>query len=190
MNLIKSLYQNDKRWIVRKIMQACLGSLIVVIIVGLWLDQNRYFEVTYKNSNYQTAKAFSELLSQRFSAKDEFEQATQILNQMVQSDRVLDAALYDHKGIAIARSENSLSVADATGLNAYGSVAIIPTVTKILGENQQLLGYLRISFHSQPFELAQTDIQQKQSSNSRLMLFLAALAGLLFSRAFYRQAND
>ncbi|WAJ69012.1 AhpA/YtjB family protein [Catenovulum adriaticum] len=190
MNLIKSLYRNDKRWIVRKIVQACLGSLIVFVIVGLWLDQNRYFEVSYKNDNYKTAKAFSELLSQRFTELDGFEQATQVLNQIVLSERVIDAALYDNQGIAIARSNNSLSVADASGLNAYGSVGIIPTVTEIRDDNNQPLGYLRISFHSQAFQTAQNDILQKQSSNGRLMLFLAALAGLLFSRAFYRQAND
>ncbi|MCU4676997.1 YtjB family periplasmic protein [Catenovulum sp. 2E275] len=190
MNLINNIYKSDKRWIIRKIVQAGLASAIIFVILGLWLDQNRYFDVKFREYNYQTARELSDMLAQRFLYMKGFENAAETLDYIVISKRIIDASLYDEKGKIIARSTNSLSVADATGLNPYGSVSIIPTVTELYDDNHTLLGYLRVSYDKNRFNEPQQQMLEKQSSTGRLMLFLAGLAGLLFSRAFYRQVSN
>ncbi|GEM_PF-3124321 len=189
MSLISRIYKSDKRWIVRKLTQAILASLIMFIIFVLWIEQSRYFEQKFQTANYQTAKALSSLVAQRFLYMNGFEDASATLDYIVQSNRVIDASLYDPKGQVIASSSNYLSVADSTGLNPYGSVAIIPTVTELFDEHNEIIGYLRMSFDKNEFNQPQQEILEKQSSNGRLMLFLAALVGMLFSRAFYRQVS-
>lgn len=187
MNLINALYKNNKRWIVRKLAQAIIGSILLVLVASIWFKQESDLAKSFSQNNYATAQEFSRILTQRFIYMDGFEQASDVLNYMVLSERIIDATLYDNQGNPLASSVNNLSIADATGLNPYGSVKVIPTVTEIFDQDDSLLGYLRISFDNAKFQQPQDDITNKISSNGRLMLFLAALAGVFFSRSFYRQ---
>lgn len=179
----------DLRWIYRKFAQAGIAIALVILVIGMWHSATNKAASRFEQHAFTLARA---MVKQSGIAAAEFannnDKINQIIEQVAQSDFILDASLYDTKGQLLAKSSNALPTKVAVGLqkpdNNTESVHNRFPIVETLYQAQNPVGYLRVTFDYDAVQKDSTEFQQDYSALTRLMLFLTGLIGVLFARAF------
>ena len=163
----------------------CLALLVALMQGASWFSQN-----SQKQRNPQLEELARTLAQQvvlnlaplmRSETLDE-KRINQLLTQLTDNSRVLDAGVYDEQGDLVARSGESVEVRDRLALDGKkaGGYFNQQIVEPVPGKNGPL-GYLRLTLdtHTLATEAKQVD---NTTNILRLMLLLSLAIGVVLTR--------
>ncbi|MEG5464849.1 YtjB family periplasmic protein [Enterobacter chuandaensis] len=163
----------------------CLALLVALMQGASWFSQNHQRQRNPQFEELARTLARQVTLnvapSMRNESPDE-KQIGQVLRQLTENSRILDAGVYDEKGDLIARAGEHVDVRDRLALDGKkaGGYFNQQIVEPIHGKNGPL-GYLRLTLdtHTLPTEAKQVD---NTTNILRLMLLLSLAIGVVLAR--------
>ncbi|HAV2126094.1 TPA: YtjB family periplasmic protein [Enterobacter cloacae] len=163
----------------------CLALLVVLMQGASWFSQNHQrqrnpqFEELARTLARQVTLNVAPAM--RTETPDD-KRISQVLRQLTENSRILDAGVYDEKGDLIARAGEHVDVRDRLALDGKkaGGYFNQQIVEPIQGKNGPL-GYLRLTIdtHTLPTEAKQVD---NTTNILRLMLLLSLAIGVVLAR--------
>lgn len=163
----------------------CLALLVALMQGASWFSQNHQrqrnpqFEELARTLARQVTLNVAPLM--RYETPDD-KRIGQVLRQLTENSRILDAGVYDEKGDLIARAGEHVDVRDRLALDGKkaGGYFNQQIVEPVQGKNGPL-GYLRLTLdtHSLPTEAKQVD---NTTNILRLMLLLSLAIGVVLAR--------
>ncbi|HEP0314956.1 TPA: YtjB family periplasmic protein [Enterobacter bugandensis] len=163
----------------------CLALLVALMQGASWFSQNHQrqrnpqFEELARTLARQVTLNVAPLM--RNETPDD-KRIGQILRQLTENSRILDAGVYDEKGDLIARAGEHVDVRDRLALDGKkaGGYFNQQIVEPVQGKNGPL-GYLRLTLdtHTLPTEAKQVD---NTTNILRLMLLLSLAIGVVLAR--------
>ena len=163
----------------------CLALLVALMQGASWFSQNHkrqrnpQFEELARTLARQVTLNVAPYM--RTETPDD-KRIGQILRQLTENSRILDAGVYDEKGDLIARAGEHVDVRDRLALDGKkaGGYFNQQIVEPVQGKNGPL-GYLRLTLdtHTLPTEAKQVD---NTTNILRLMLLLSLAIGVVLAR--------
>ena len=163
----------------------CLALLVALMQGASWFSQNHQrqrnpqFEELARTLARQVTLNVAPLM--RNETPDD-KRIGQVLRQLTENSRILDAGVYDEKGDLIARAGEHVDVRDRLALDGKkaGGYFNQQIVEPVQGKNGPL-GYLRLTLdtHTLPTEAKQVD---NTTNILRLMLLLSLAIGVVLAR--------
>lgn len=163
----------------------CLALLVALMQGASWFSQNHQrqrnpqFEELARTMARQVTLNVAPLM--RNETPDD-KRIGQVLRQLTENSRILDAGVYDEKGDLIARAGEHVDVRDRLALDGKkaGGYFNQQIVEPVQGKNGPL-GYLRLTLdtHTLPTEAKQVD---NTTNILRLMLLLSLAIGVVLAR--------
>ena len=167
------------------IVLSCLALLVALMQGASWFSQNHQrqrnpqFEELARTLARQVTLNVAPYM--RTETPDD-KRIGQILRQLTENSRILDAGVYDEKGDLIARAGEHVDVRDRLALDGKkaGGYLNQQLVEPVQGKNGPL-GYLRLTLdtHTLPTEAKQVD---NTTNILRLMLLLSLAIGVVLAR--------
>ena len=163
----------------------CLALLVALMQVASWFSQNHQRQRNPQFEELARTLARQVTLnvapSMRTETPDD-KRIAQVLRQLTENSRILDAGVYDEQGDLIARAGEHVDVRDRLALDGKkaGGYFNQQIVEPIQGKNGPL-GYLRLTLdtHTLPTEAKQVD---NTTTILRLMLLLSLAIGVVLAR--------
>ena len=167
------------------IVLSCLALLVALMQGASWFSQNHQRQRNPQFEELARTLARQVTLnvapSMRTETPDD-KRIGQILRQLTENSRILDAGVYDEKGDLIARAGEHVDVRDRLALDGKkaGGYFNQQLVEPVQGKNGPL-GYLRLTLdtHTLPTEAKQVD---NTTNILRLMLLLSLAIGVVLAR--------
>ncbi|QWZ50395.1 YtjB family periplasmic protein [Enterobacter bugandensis] len=163
----------------------CLALLVALMQGASWFSQNHQrqrnpqFEELARTLARQVTLNVAPLM--RNETPDD-KRIGQVLRQLTENSRILDAGVYDEKGDLIVRAGEHVDVRDRLALDGKkaGGYFNQQIVEPVQGKNGPL-GYLRLTLdtHTLPTEAKQVD---NTTNILRLMLLLSLAIGVVLAR--------
>ena len=163
----------------------CLALLVALMQGASWFSQNHQrqrnpqFEELARTLARQVTLNVAPLM--RNETPDD-KRIGQVLRQLTENSRILDAGVYDENGDLIARAGEQVDVRDRLALDGKkaGGYFNQQIVEPVQGKNGPL-GYLRLTLdtHTLPTEAKQVD---NTTNILRLMLLLSLAIGVVLAR--------
>ena len=163
----------------------CLALLVALMQGASWFSQNHQRQRNPQFEELARTLARQVTLnvapSMRTETPDD-KRIAQVLRQLTENIRILDAGVYDEQGDLIARAGEHVDVRDRLALDGKkaGGYFNQQIVEPIQGKNGPL-GYLRLTLdtHTLPTEAKQVD---NTTNILRLMLLLSLAIGVVLAR--------
>ncbi|HCJ6302757.1 TPA: YtjB family periplasmic protein [Enterobacter hormaechei subsp. xiangfangensis] len=163
----------------------CLALLVALMQGASWFSQNHQRQRNPQFEELARTLARQVTLnvapSMRTETPDD-KRIAQVLRQLTENSRILDADVYDEQGDLIARAGEHVDVRDRLALDGKkaGGYFNQQIVEPIQGKNGPL-GYLRLTLdtHTLPTEAKQVD---NTTNILRLMLLLSLAIGVVLAR--------
>ncbi|HDR2679076.1 TPA: YtjB family periplasmic protein [Enterobacter mori] len=163
----------------------CLALLVALMQGASWFSQNHQRQRNPQFEELARTLARQVTLnvapSMRTETPDD-KRISQVLRQLTENSRILDAGVYDEQGDLIARAGEHVNVRDRLALDGKkaGGYFNQQIVEPIQGKNGPL-GYLRLTLdtHTLPTEAKQVD---NTTNILRLMLLLSLAIGVVLAR--------
>ena len=163
----------------------CLALLVALMQGASWFSQNHQRQRNPQFEELAQTLARQVTLnvapSMRTETPDD-KRIAQVLRQLTENSRILDAGVYDEQGDLIARAGEHVDVRDRLALDGKkaGGYFNQQIVEPIQGKNGPL-GYLRLTLdtHTLPTEAKQVD---NTTNILRLMLLLSLAIGVVLAR--------
>ena len=167
----------------------CLALLVALMQGASWFSQNHHRQRNPQFEELARTLARQVTLnvapSMRTETPDD-KRIAQVLRQLTENSRILDAGVYDEQGDLIARAGEHVDVRDRLALDGKkaGGYFNQQIVEPIQGKNGPL-GYLRLTLdtHTLPTEAKQVD---NTTNILRLMLLLSLAIGVVLARTLLR----
>lgn len=167
----------------------CLALLVALMQGASWFSQNHQRQRNPQFEELARTLARQVTLnvapSMRTETPDD-KRIGQVLRQLTENSRILDAGVYDEQGNLIARAGEHVNVRDRLALDGKkaGGYFNQQLVEPIQGKNGPL-GYLRLTLdtHTLPTEAKQVD---NTTNILRLMLLLSLAIGVVLARTLLR----
>ncbi|WP_165465214.1 YtjB family periplasmic protein [Enterobacter cloacae] len=163
----------------------CLALLVALMQGASWFSQNHQRQRNPQFEELARTLARQVTLnvapSMRTETPDD-KRIAQVLRQLTENSRILDAGVYDEQGDLIARAGEHVDVRDRLALDGKkaGGYFNQQIVEPVQGKNGPL-GYLRLTLdtHTLPTEAKQVD---NTTNILRLMLLLSLAIGVVLAR--------
>ena len=163
----------------------CLALLVVLMQGASWFSQNHQRQRNPQFEELARTLARQVTLNVAHYMRTETPDAKrigQVLRQLTENSRILDAGVYDEQGDLIARAGEHVDVRDRLALDGKkaGGYFNQQIVEPVQGKNGPL-GYLRLTLdtHTLPTEAKQVD---NTTNILRLMLLLSLAIGVVLAR--------
>ncbi|EPA0094269.1 YtjB family periplasmic protein [Enterobacter hormaechei] len=163
----------------------CLALLVALMQGASWFSQNHQRQRNPQFEELARTLARQVTLNVAPSMHTETpddKRIAQVLRQLTENSRILDAGVYDEQGDLIARAGEHVDVRDRLALDGKkaGGYFNQQIVEPIQGKNGPL-GYLRLTLdtHTLPTEAKQVD---NTTNILRLMLLLSLAIGVVLAR--------
>ena len=163
----------------------CLALLVALMQGASWFSQNHQRQRNPQLEEMARTLARQVTLSIAPAMHNETpdeKRIAQVLRQVTENSRILDAGVYDEVGDLIARAGEHVDVRDRLALDGKkaGSYFNQQIIEPIQGKNGPL-GYLRLTLdtHTLPTEAKQVD---NTTNILRLMLLLSLAIGVVLAR--------
>ncbi|ENA0609782.1 YtjB family periplasmic protein [Enterobacter bugandensis] len=167
------------------IVLSCLALLVALMQGASWFSQNHQRQRNPQFEELARTLARQVTLNVAPSMRNETpddKRIAQVLRQLTENSRILDAGVYDEQGDLIARAGEHVDVRDRLALDGKkaGGYFNQQIVEPIQGKNGPL-GYLRLTLdtHTLPTEAKQVD---NTTNILRLMLLLSLAIGVVLAR--------
>ncbi len=167
-----------RRWL--KLVAALVALVLVAVVMVLWRQissaglslERQQISVMARALTGQAAFAAGQLM-----ADDNTQALEGLAQQLAQAPQIIDAAIYDGNGTALAKAGSERSVL----VLLTQEPRLVPYVSEIK-RDEQLVGYLRITLNEEVVVGDARRFREHAQERFRLMLMMAGLAGLLLAQ--------
>jgi len=171
----------------RKIGQLAAALMLAVAVVSMWfnvsyqgkelLSENA--EVLAKSILLQTSHS-----AQKYIETDDLEALHQLTDSALKSDYILEMVIYDNKGLVLSKSGNAITTRARfiTDLNSeIQPLNPAPFVKEIRTEDNELLGFIRITVLKKNLQNAGLTFVTEMSGQIIIFALLSMLIGYLLT---------
>lgn len=182
---IAPLQQPSRYSIFKRIANLVLAILAVVACVNLWLISSEHAANWHTKQTNQLGDSLSilsaKILKSSLLAADT-EALSQQLDYIASDPHVSAASLFDNKGRLLADNNKASSVVAAFKLKAISPLVFVQKIV----HQEQVIGYLSIILKEEQVMAYHNDYQHQFNQQVKMLMLLAAIAGILITRAFYK----
>jgi membrane protein len=171
--------------IFKRIANLVLTVVGISICINLWLINNQQAANWHKNQSNQLGRSLSLLASKALTQaliKNDSQAMSHQLEFVAADPHVTAVALYNIKGQLIAESNNSVSVL----ARHQGEQQTPLSFVEEIRHEGEIIGYFRLMLSAQKVMAFHQQYQQKFFQQLQVLMLLAAAAGLLLTRAWYK----
>jgi membrane protein len=167
-----------------------IANLVLVVVgciacINLWLIGSEQSLNWHSKQADQLGVSLSSLSGNILISsiiENNLEKLNQQLSYIATDPHVAGVSLFDNKGRMLADNNQALSV-----VNAYKSNTISPLVfVQSIIHNQQTIGYLSLILKEKQVMAYHSEYQKQLNQQLQMLMILAAIAGILITRAFYK----
>jgi membrane protein len=179
-------FQQPSRYsIFKRIANLVLAVVGCIACINLWLISSEQSLNWHSKQANQLGVSLSSLSGNVLISsllEDDSEKLSQQLSYIVADPHVAGVSLFDNKGRALANNNSALSV-----VAAYKSKDISPLVfVQNISHNKQVIGYLSIILKEKEVMAYHSEYQKQLNQQIQMLMILAAIGGILITRAFYK----
>ena len=165
-------------------------NLILVIVgciasINLWLissEQSLNWHAKQANQLGVSLTSLSGNILISSLLENNAEKLSQQLKYIAADPHVAGVSLFDNKGRLLADNNSTTSVIAAYKLNTISPLVFVQNIT----HEQQTIGYLSIILKEKEVMAYHSEYQKQLNQQVQMLMILAAIAGLLVTRAFYK----
>ncbi len=162
-----------------------LGVTMVVAIITLMVyqqQQERWLKMQTSQPGQPLARQYSQILAAPLVSKDN-EALAALLANLQQEATVIEANVYDDRGMVVAPLSHYTSVVSKAYLN---DIPPVTHIQDIVNDSGATIGYLRVIID--PVEVLGKPLSLQKSRMQILSgcMFLAFIAGIYLTRGFYK----
>jgi membrane protein len=185
-SIFTSPFQKPSRYsIFKRLANLVLVVVGCIICINLWLissEQSLNWHSKQANQLGVSLSALSGNILIDSLLENNSEKLNQQLSYIAADPHVADVSLFDNKGRMLADNNSASSV-----VSAYKSDIISPLVfVQNITHDQQIIGYLSIILKETAVMAYHSEYQKQLNQQLQMLMILAAIAGILITRAFYK----
>ena len=179
-------FQQPSRYsIFKRIANLILAVVGCIACINLWLISSEQSLNWHSKQANQLGVSLSSLSGKILISsllQNDSKALRQQLGYIVSDPHVAGVSLFDNKGRILADNNATLSV-----IAAYKSKGISPLVfVQNITYNEQTIGFLSIVLKEKEVMAYHSEYQKQLNQQLQMLMILAAIAGILFTRAFYK----
>jgi membrane protein len=185
-SLFTAPFQRPSRYsIFKRIANLVLAIVGCIACINLWLISSEQSLNWHSKQANQLGVSLSSLSGNILISsllKNNLDQLSQQLNFIAADPHVAGVTLFDNKGRVLSDNNSTLSVVDAYKANAISPLVFVQNIT----HNDQIIGYLSIILKGKKVMAYHSEYQKQLNQQVQMLMILAAIAGILVTRAFYK----
>jgi membrane protein len=185
-SLFTAPFQRPSRYsIFKRIANLVLAVVGCIACINLWLISSEQSLNWHSKQANQLGVSLSSLSGNILISsllKNNLDQLSQQLNFIAADQHVAGVTLFDNKGRVLSDNNSTLSVVDAYKANAISPLVFVQNIT----HNDQIIGYLSIILKGKKVMAYHSEYQKQLNQQVQMLMILAAIAGILVTRAFYK----
>lgn len=179
-------FQQPSRYsIFKRIANLILAVVGCIACINLWLISSEQSLNWHSKQANQLGVSLSSLSGKILISsllQNDSKALRQQLGYIVSDPHVAGVSLFDNKGRILADNNATLSV-----IAAYKSKGISPLVfVQNITYNEQTIGFLSIVLKEKEVMAYHSEYQKQLNQQLQMLMILAAIAGILITRAFYK----
>jgi membrane protein len=167
-----------------------IANLVLVIVgciacINLWLigsEQSLNWHSKQANQLGVSLTSLSSSILISSLLENNSEKLTQQLSYISADPHVAGVSIFDDKGRILADKNLGGSVVTAYKSNKISPLVFVQNIT----HNQQIIGYLSIILKEKEVMAYHSEYQKQLNKQVQMLMILAAIAGILVTRAFYK----
>jgi membrane protein len=171
--------------IFKRIANLILAVVGCIACINLWLISSEQSLNWHSKQADQLGVSLSSL-SGSILISSLLENDTDRLNQhlsfIAADPHVAGVTLFDDKGRVLLDNISTLSVVDAYKINTISPLVFVQNIT----HDKQIIGYLSIILKEKEVMAYHSEYQKQLNQQVQMLMILAAIAGILVTRAFYK----
>ncbi len=185
-SLFTAPFQRPSRYsIFKRIANLVLAVVGCIACINLWLISSEQSLNWHSKQANQLGVRLSSLSGNILISsllKNNLDQLSQQLNFIAADQHVAGVTLFDNKGRVLSDNNSTLSVVDAYKANAISPLVFVQNIT----HNDQIICYLSIILKGKKVMAYHSEYQKQLNQQVQMLMILAAIAGILVTRAFYK----
>ncbi|WP_339725202.1 hypothetical protein [uncultured Paraglaciecola sp.] len=177
--------QPSRYSIFKRIANLVLAVVGCVACINLWLISSEQSQNWHSKQANQLGVSLSTLAANILISsllENESEKLSQQLSYIVADPHVASVSLFDNKGRVLADNNQTSSVVAAYKLRTITPLVFVQSITY----NQQIIGYLSIVLKEKEVMAYHSEYQKQLNQQVQMLMILAAIGGILLTRAFYK----
>jgi membrane protein len=184
--IFTSPFQQPSRYsIFKRIANLVLVIIGCIICINLWLISSEQSLNWHSKQANQLGVSLSSL-SGNILIDSLLEKNSQKLSQQLSyiaaDPHVANVSLFDNKGRMLADENSESSVVSAYKSNTIAPLVFVQNIT----HDEQIIGYLSIMLKEKKVMAYHSEYQKQLNQQLQMLMILAAIAGILITRAFYK----
>ncbi len=184
--IFTSPFQQPSRYsIFKRIANLVLVIIGCIICINLWLISSEQSLNWHSKQANQLGVSLSSL-SGNILIDSLLEKNSQKLSRQLSyiaaDPHVANVSLFDNKGRMLADENSESSVVSAYKSNTIAPLVFVQNIT----HDEQIIGYLSIMLKEKKVMAYHSEYQKQLNQQLQMLMILAAIAGILITRAFYK----
>jgi membrane protein len=179
-------FQRPSRYsIFKRIANLILAVVGSIACINLWLISSEQSLNWHSKQADQLGVSLSSLSGNILISsllKNDLDELSQQLNFIAADPHVAGVTLFDKKGRVLSDNNATLSVVDAYKANIISPLVFVQNIL----HDQQVIGYLSIILKEKKVMAYHSEYQKQLNQQVQMLMILAAIAGILITRAFYK----
>ena len=179
-------FQRPSRYsIFKRIANLILAVVGSIACINLWLISSEQSLNWHSKQANQLGVSLSSLSGNILISsllKNDLDELSQQLNFIAADPHVAGVTLFDKKGRVLSDNNATLSVVDAYKANIISPLVFVQNIL----HDQQVIGYLSIILKEKKVMAYHSEYQKQLNQQVQMLMILAAIAGILITRAFYK----
>ncbi len=185
-SLFTAPFQRPSRYsIFKRIANLVLAVVGSIACINLWLISSEQSLNWHSKQADQLGVSLSSLSGNILISsllKNDLDKLSQQLNFIADDPHVAGVTLFDNKGRVLSDNNSTLSVVDAYKANTISPLVFVQNIL----HEQQVIGYLSIILKEKKVMAYHSEYQKQLNQQVQMLMILAAIAGILITRAFYK----
>ena len=167
-----------------------IANLVLVVLgciacINIWLissEQSQDWHTKQANQLGVSLSSLSGNIMINSLLKNDSDKLTQQLSYINADPHVASVSLFDNKGRMLADNNSAPSVVAAYKSNTISPLVFVQNII----HDEQVIGYLSIILKEKEVMAYHSDYQKQLNQQVQMLMILAAIAGILITRAFYK----
>jgi membrane protein len=179
-------FQQPSRYsIFKRIANLVLAVVGCIACINLWLISSEQSLNWHSKQANQLGVSLSSLSGKILISsllENDSEELSQQLDYIVADPHVAGVSLFDNKGRILVDNNSALSVVAAFKSKGISPLVFVQNIT----HNEQVIGFLSIVLKEKEVMAYHSEYQKQLNQQVQMLMILAAIAGILITRAFYK----
>ena len=185
-SIFTSAVQKPSRYsIFKRIANLVLAVVGCITCINLWLISSEQSLNWHSKQADQLGVSLSALSGNILSnslLENNSEKLSQQLSYIAEDPHVAGVSLFDNKGRILADNNTPSPVVSAYKSNSISPLVFVQNIT----HDKQIIGYLSIILKEKEVMAYHSEYQKQLNQQLKMLMILAAIAGILITRAFYK----